>query len=145
MAKLITTDTETQSISASYSWWRVTLIGALLGVIYWGLAELLSNYADSVATAGYIATILVATFGIIVMIRARMAQPLIIAIATGFSLWGLSQLTRGLSWGEAIAWSIALYGLAYVLFSWIARYTRPFPVFTAMIIVIIAVRIASNL
>lgn len=145
MAKLIATDTGTQSISASYSWWQITLVGALLGVIYWGLAELLGNYTDTVATAGYIATILVATFGISIMLRARMAQPLIIAIATGITLWGLSQLTRGLLWSEAIAWSIALYGLAYALFSWIARYTRPVPVFVSMIIVIIAVHIASNL
>lgn len=145
MAKVIKTDTEPQSISTAYSWWKVALVGTVLGIIYWGFASLISVYFDSVVISGNIATILVATSGILVMMRLNMAQPLIIAVATGASLWGLAQLTRGLSAAEAIAWSVALYGVAYVLFSWIARYIKPVPVLTAMAIVTIAARIAANL
>ena len=145
MAKVIKSDIEPQSINAYYSLWRITLVGILMGIVYWALAAFIDNYSISVDTAGNIATILVATLSIIVMLRLRMAQSVIVAVASGGTLWGLAQLTRGLSAVEAAAWSVLLYGLAYGLFSWMARYVKPVPVLTAMIIVVITVRIVVNL
>ncbi|HZJ34519.1 MAG TPA: hypothetical protein VFD55_00710 [Candidatus Angelobacter sp.] len=142
MARVIKWDTESQTISTSYSFWRVALFGALLGVIYWGLTVLIGRFINSISISGNIASILVATLGIILMLRFRMAQPLIVAVATGVSLWGLSQWINGLGWIEIIAWSALLYGLAYTLFSWVARYARVVPVLIAIILIIIILRIA---
>jgi len=141
MAKIIKWDTESQTIGTSYSFWRIALFGALLGVIYWGLTVLINRFIDSISISGNIASILVATLGIILMLRFRMAQPLIVAVAAGASLWGLSQWTNGLGWIEIIAWSALLYGLVYTLFSWIARYARVVPVLIAIILIIIILRI----
>ena len=145
MAKIIDSDTGPQSISSSYSLWQIAAVGLALGLVYLGLTPLLKTYISSDVTAGDISTILVATLGVIVMIRLDMAQPLIIAIATGVALWGLSQLTSGLVLGETVFWTVAVYMLAYILFSWISRYVKATPVLVAMFVIVIAVRIASNL
>ncbi|HUC96040.1 MAG TPA: hypothetical protein VMR16_00020 [Candidatus Saccharimonadales bacterium] len=145
MAKVINNDTQSQSISASYSLWRIALVGIALGAIYGGLSPLIQRYINSTEVSGGIATILVATLGIIVMLRLHMAQPLIVGITTGVTLWGLAQWTSGLNSVEAVAWSVLLYGLAYILFSWVARYARALPVLITVIIIIVAVRIASAL
>jgi len=142
MARVIKWDTESQTTSTSYSFWRVALFGALLGAIYWALTVLIGRFISSISISGNIASILVATLGIILMLRFRMAQPLIVAVAAGVSLWGLSQWTDGLGWIEIIVWSSLLYGLAYTLFSWIARYARVVPVLIAIILIIIILRIA---
>ena len=141
MAKIIQSDIESQTVSTSYSLLQIIIMGMLLGVVYWGLTSLFGI----TAIPGGVVTIVVAVLGILVMLRLHMAQPLIIALATGASLWGLSQWTSGLAWGEVIIWTVLLYGLAYTLFSWIARYTRAIPVLTTMLIVIIAVHIATAL
>lgn len=145
MVTIINNDTEQQVISPSYSIWKIALIGVALGVIYWGLTAIINRSINSVNIAGDISAIIVAVLGIFVMLRLLIAQPLIIALASGMALWGLANWTMGLAWGEAIAWSVLLYGLAYVLFSWIARYVRVMPVLAAMTIIIIIVRIVVAL
>jgi hypothetical protein len=145
MAKIIESDTERHVISKQYSLWRIILIGALLGVFHYYLTVFIGRYVDSTITSGDIATVLVATAGIIIMISLRMTQPLIIAIASGVALWGLAQWTDGLVWSEAVAWSVLLYGLSYTLFSWIARYTLAIPVVSATVLVVILVRVATIL
>lgn len=161
MAKVIKTEVESRAIGTSYLLWQITLVGAVLGVIYWGLAAMIESYIinpifcrsvsnattcfNSTSISGDIATILVATIGIAIILRLYMARPLIIAVAVGVSLWGLSQWTSGLSWGESIAWSVLLYSLAYSLFSWIARYKQFTLVLAAMVLIISTVRFAVNL
>lgn len=145
MAKIIDSDTGPQSISLSYSLWQIAAVGMLLGFVYLGLSSILRTYVSSDITAGDISTILVATLGIIIMIRLNMAQPIIIAIATGVTLWGLSQLTSGLVLDETVFWTVFLYMLAYVLFSWISRYVKAAPVLLAIFVIVVAVRIATNL
>jgi len=145
MAKVIKSDVESQTISTSYSLWQNALVGVLLGIIYWFLMTLIGYYIKSTNISGDIITIIVAILGTVVMLRLHMAQPLIIAVATGASLWGISGWTSGLVWWETVAWIVLLYGLDYVFFSWVARYARALPVLITMIFVIIVVRIASVL
>jgi hypothetical protein len=145
MAKIINNDIEQHAISAPYLLWQIALVGVALGVIHWCLTALIGRYIDSTSISGDIATILVATLGVLVMIRLHMAQPLIVAVASGLALWGLARWTSGLSWGEIVAWNALLYGLSYTLFSWIARYTLVVPVLSSMALVIVLVRIATIL
>ncbi|HRN90771.1 MAG TPA: hypothetical protein PLZ58_02270 [Candidatus Saccharibacteria bacterium] len=158
MAKVIKEETiQAQVISPIYSAWRITAVGAALGAVYWGLTALIDYFIitpvfcrsagnttvclNSVSVSGDIATILVAVIGIAIMIRLRIMQPLIIAVASAAVLWGLGGWTNGLAWGEIVAWSALLYGLAYLLFSWIARYNRIVPVLVYIVAIILIIRI----
>lgn len=145
MAKVIIEDNETNPVFEPYSVWRICLVGAALGAIFWGLTAIISQVIESVGVAGDVAAILTATLGVVVMLRLRMAQPLIIALATCLALWGLAGLTSGLAVFEVIALSVLLYCLCYVLFSWIARYSQVVPVLSVIALVIIATRIVVSL
>ena len=74
-----------------------------------------------------------------------MPQTLIINLAAAATLWGLAEWTNGLGWLEVVIWSVMLYGLAYVVFSWVARFTKATPVVISVIIIIIAARTAAAL
>lgn len=161
MAKVIKTDTGSQLISNSYSLWKMALIGAVSGLLFWLLTMLIQKYIinpmycssaassltclNSLSISGNIAMIAIAVIGIVAMVMLRMVQPLIIAVAATATLWGLAQWTDGLSIVEIIIWSILVYTLAHILFSWIARYDRLLPVLIVISVVILAARIAVNL
>ena len=161
MAKLVVDDNQSHSIKLMYSIWRIALIGASLGLFYWLVTLLLSRYiidpiycksivdasicTGSVSMAGNIASIIVATIGLGVLIRYSVVRPIIIAIASGVALWGLAGWTEGLAWYEVALWSALLYGLVYVLFSWISRYNRTVPVVVAILAILIIVRTAALL
>lgn len=145
MATFFKWEADPQDVGSIYSFWRIALIGAALGAIYWGLTALLSNYVNSTSISGDISTIVIAVLGIIVMMRLNMAQPLAIAVASGSALWGLSLWTSGLVVGEIIAWSVLLYTLAYAIFSWVARYTHVVPVLICIALVVVSVRIVIAL
>lgn len=161
MAKVIENDTELQLISTSYPVLKIALVGVLSGLFFWLLTMLIERYvidslfchsvsgvltcSKSTNISGNIATILVAIWGIVTMVRLRIAQPLIIAAAVGAALWGLAQWTDGLPVGEIIVWSMFTYALAYIVFSWITRYARVLPTLAIMTIIIIAERIFINL
>jgi hypothetical protein len=161
MAKIIATNTESQAVRSSYSWWKVALIGVILGVIYYYLTLVLNHYVispvacrsvlnasaclNSDGMSGDMATILVAAIGIVIMLCFHMTRPLIVAVASGVALWGLARWTDGLSWVEIIAWSALLYGLAYSLFSWLARYVKIVPVLIAMTVIVITMRVIVTL
>ena len=159
MAKIIKEETiQAQSVSPVYSTWKISAIGASLGVLYWLLTLLIDNLIispvfcqsvgnasvciNSVSVAGDITTILVAIIGVAVMIRFRIMQPLIVSAAAAATLWGLSGWTNGLVWAEIIVWSALLYALAYLLYSWIARYTRLMSVVIGIAVVVVVIRIA---
>jgi len=145
MAKIVDSNIQSRTISSSYSVWRVALIGVVLGFTHWCITVLIGRYTNSTIISGDIATILVATLGLIVMVRLFMARPIVIALASAVSLWGLAQWTRGLSWGEVIAWNVLLYCLAYTLYSWISRYTRIVPVLIVIITIVALIRITTTL
>lgn len=157
MAKLILDETQPRAVSLSYSWWMMALIGAALGVLYWGLTMLVGHFiidplfcsdavnastcSNSVGISGNVAGILVATIGLGVLVRLSILRPLIIAIATAAALWGLAGWTDGLGWAEIVAWSTLLYALCYILFSWISRYAKSVPVLVAAVTIVIIARI----
>jgi len=161
MAKVIVDETQPQVVSMSYSWWRMALIGAALGIIYWALAFIVSHFIvdplccrssvnalaclNSVGLSGNIASILVATIGLGVLVRLRALQPLIVVVAVAIVSWGLASWTEGLAWGEIAFWSALLYSLSYVLFSWISRYSRTVPVLISVALVVIVARIVLAL
>lgn len=145
MAKVVSSDIDSQPVSNFNQTWQIILIGAILGILYCGLTLYLSRFVGLISVAGYISTIIVATIGIIVMLNLGMARPLLVAIAAAISLWGLSNLTNGLGWLEVMIWSVLIYGLAYFLFSWLTRYKKTIPLLIVVIAIVIIIRITINL
>ena len=141
-------------------WWarvRIVFTGAVLGLIWWVLATLIRIYiiepmacrdlanavtcVDSFGVAGNIATVIVAVLGAFALVRTLQPRPMIIAVAAAVVLWGLGQYLTGLSWYEAILWSVVLYAATYVLFGLVARIVWfPAAVITA-IVTVVAIRI----
>lgn len=145
MAKIIRADVESQLISSGFSVWKTVIIGVILGLGFLLFTTLIKTYIiDLASTSGNIATILVAILSIGIMIRFRLAHPLIISVATGVTLWGLMQWMSGLSVVEMMVWSGLIYALAYTLFSWIMRYSRVLPSIAIIMIVIIVERLVTQ-
>ena len=161
MAKLILDDTQPRAVSLSYSWWTMALVGAAIGALYWALTVFVGHFiidplfcrnsvnaatcSNSLGISGSVAGILVATLGLGALVRLSVLRPLVIAIATAILLWGLASWTDGLGWAEIIAWSVVLYALSYVLFSWVSRYARSIPVIVVVAIIVIIARIVLAL
>lgn len=161
MAEVIVDEDHKKVVSPSYSWWRVALVGAALGILYWALTFIVSRFivdplfcrpgedavacANSIELAGNIATILIATAGLGVLVALRVMRPLFVAVSAAIVLWGLASWTNGMFWGEVAFWSALLYGLAYVLFSWISRYGRTVPVLVAIVLILVVARIVLAL
>ncbi len=161
MAKVIERDIQSQEISDFYPFWKVAIIGVASGLLFWVLIFLLENFviaplfcnsvggatacANKLMISGNIATILVALAGVVIMVKFRMLQPLIVAVTTAAALWGLAQWTGGLPIWEIIIWSALTYLLAYLLFSWVVRYDRVWPVVVIILIIVMAIRAAANL
>ena len=144
MAKIISSSTDLHAPGVVYSVWKIALIGAALGAIFWGLTSFLVKFL-SLAAAGDVATILILVAGVGLMIVLKMPQPLITALASSAALWGLATWSDGLGWAEVLAWSVGLYCLAYVLFSWAARYVKIVPAVAAILVIVIITRIVVSL
>lgn len=139
-------------------WLQVIAVGAGVGILQWLLTVLIGNYiveplacrdltdatfcTNATPLAGTISTILVAVAGTIALVRLGVARPIILSVATGALLWDLSGWTEGLLWIEALAWSLWLYVMCYVLFAWIARYTRLWVVIVLSVLIVAIIRIA---
>lgn len=159
MVQVIQEETRPQAISASYVWWRVGVVGASVGVLWWILTFLVNHYVVGVlfcqsavetgactnplGLSGNIASILAGAVGLGILVRMRVLRPIIVALASAITLWGLAVWTDGLGWGEILLWSAFLYGLTYVLYSWISRYALSIPVMLAVAGIIVVARIAE--
>ena len=140
------------------AWFYIIGIGLIVGLAYWVTTVLLTRYVveplacrdiataascvGAIGIAGKIATVLLATLSLLVMIRVSLFRPIIIAVATAVVLWNLSVYTTGLFWAEALAWSIVLYGLSYALFGWIARQMNLVLAIIVAVVVAVMIRIA---
>lgn len=150
MAQVII-ETNDQRIFSPYSWLRIVLIGAALGVITLGLSWLIGTYivdpllcrtetlaacAQSDMMASNIASVVTATIGVWLLIRLLVRRAVLVAVAVVIALWNLSALFVGLGWFEVAASVAVIYALAYLLFATIFRIRS---IFVAVIVSIIAI------
>jgi hypothetical protein len=142
MAKVIIDDNEAQLISGTYPVLKIVLTGLVSGIIYLLLSFGIKQLIGSADIAGNIATVLVIISSIILMTRLHLAQPLFTALAVASVSWGLAQLTAELPVIEVIGWSLLIYVLSFVIFSWISRCTKFAPVIALMVVTIIVIRLA---
>ena len=157
MAQVIITDQ--QVISTSWrEWGRTIVFGATTGLIFWLLTVLLQRYvvdplvcrqvvnatlcANSTPLTGNIAAILTAAVAVVFLVRAHIARPIIVAVATAALLWDLATWTNGIFWVQAVIWSIVLYTLCYALFAWITRYATLWVTVALSLLIVLIIRIA---
>jgi hypothetical protein len=161
MAQVIQEETRPQAISQSYVWWKVCVTGAGIGVLWWLLTFLIDHFvvdpllcksaidantcSNSIELSGNIATILASVVGLGLLIRQRVLRPIVVALASAITLWGLAVWVDDLVYGEALLWGAFLYGLTYMLYSWVSRYTLSVPVMLAAAGIIVIARIAVAL
>ena len=145
MVKIISTDIQSQTISSTYSIYKTAILGAMLGLLFLALTLIIGSFVSSLKVSGDIAAILTALAGIIIMVKLNMTQPLIVAIASAMALWSLALLTNGLAPSELVVWNVMLYGLSYLLFSWLVRYTKLSTVIVTISAIIIVIRIIVSL
>jgi len=141
MAKVVNSEVASRKVKILKSSWKIVLLGMVSGLLYWALTNLFVRGNYSLAIAGDIATILVATLGTVAMLFMRIEQPIIITVATGVSLWNLSEMTNKFLTFEILLWTVSLYMLAYLLYFWITRYYKFWPVFLTTIIIVIFSRL----
>ncbi len=145
MVKVVDSNVHSQEISKHYSAVRYMLFGATLGLIYWLINLIIGNYVNSITISEGISTILVATVGLAVLIRLRAPRPIIVVASAALTLWGLASWTSGLSRFEIIAWDVLFYSLAYLLFTWLSRYSKVVPVIITVVAIVILARLAISL
>lgn len=129
---------------------QVALLGAALGLVSWLLTILVrqiifvplfcgdpANAACVGATgsAGVLALIITGIVGLLGLVRLGVYRPLLVALAAAVSLWGMATWLGNLQWFEAIAWSVVLYALIYVVYAWLVR-PRAFGLAVALVVVV---------
>lgn len=158
MAKVLRLDDEAGVVS-TYEWLYVLFTGVTIGVLYVGITALIQQYVieplycrsvidsaictNSLSVSGNIATILVGLAALGLFVRLRVFRPIIIVVAAAAMLWGLAGWTAGLSGFEIVASSAILYGLAYLMVSWICRYQNTIPVLLAVLFIVAGSRLVG--
>lgn len=145
MAKIISSSADfNQLTGSSYSVWKISAMGAVLGIFYL-LIELILRSVVPLSTASGVAIVLIAVAGISVMIWQKMTQPLITSVAVSATLWGLAVWFDGLVWFEAALWCMLLFTVAYVLFSGLIHYMRLVFALITIALIIVAARVVVGL
>lgn len=134
----------------------VIILGALVGLLTWGLAWLLGTYVFEPILCGggdtrcgsapqygeITATIVVAIGALLGLVRLRVFRPLLVVLAATVTLWGLIGMVTVFEWYWAALASLVLYALAYGLFVWVVRIRRFWLALVVVLLLVIAVRFA---
>lgn len=133
------------------------LTGVVVGAIVFGVYHLLNQFvfgsvlcrpgndASCASAPTYsmaVSLVLAVVLGLIGLMQIRSYRPLLIVLAIAVSYWGYQVLITGVAWYWGVLIGAILFGLSYLLFSWIAR-IRSFAVSLVLtIILVILVRLA---
>ncbi|MEI6053989.1 MAG: hypothetical protein WCQ49_01330 [Candidatus Saccharibacteria bacterium] len=144
MVKIIAANNESRLLILSKYELQATFSGVVVGFVSWLLTIAFSNFL-TLSLSASLSVVAATVIGIWMMILLKIPQPLIVAVAASAALWGIVFWAEGLSLAGAMIWHVALYALAYTLFSWITRYARPIPVIASVLIIIAVSRIVVAL
>lgn len=134
---------------------QVIIAGMIVGLAAWGLTWLFDVYVYEAILcrdgagkcemapqyALITASILAAAGGLFGLVRLQVFRPLLVVLAVTVSLWSLPLIASDtMPWYLAAVSSVVLFGLAYVLFAWIARMRSFILALVVMIVIAAAVR-----
>ena len=91
------------------------------------------------------AAIIGAIVGLFFLVKLQVFRPLLVVLAAVVSLWGVVGLAGLLPWYGVGLSTIALYALAYSLFTWVARIRAFWLVVLLLIVLVVAVRVMLSL
>lgn len=134
---------------------RILLLGAVVGLVTWGLTYVLDTYVyqallckgnalscdNSSLYASVSATILAALGALFVLIRAHIYRPLLIVLAATVSLWGVVLMLSNMEWYWTAILSGLMYALAYGLYAWISRIRYLWLMLLATVVLVVVVRL----
>lgn len=99
---------------------------------------------DAPMYAMIVAMVIGSIAGIGALSRLRIYRPLLIVAAAVISLWGFQTIATQLTWYWLILALAVLLGLAYALFTWIARIRSFIMALVITVVMIIIVRLVLN-
>lgn len=143
MAKVVHTNVESDLVKNSVSLAKIAFVGILIGAANWFLTAAVDYYAESLALASNVSSILVAFMGWIILVRMRYVDNFIVPFAACAALWGMGAWLDGLVWWSILLASIVMYLISYILFGWLMRYKKSSIALLLVLIVVIIVRIAA--
>lgn len=138
---------------------RTLIVGALVGIIVWGLSWLLNKgvftplmchtHVGSKCTltplySGIAAEIIAAVIGLIALVRQRIFRPLLVVLAATITLWGLIGDLTGTVWYASLVACIITYALAYAVFMLLARIRLLLLSIVAMVVLFVVTRLVLN-
>lgn len=137
---------------------RVAATGAGVGLAGWLLSLAVSNFfivpvfcrsADSFGIcaqggdyAWTISFIVVSIVAVFALVRLNVYRPLLVVLAAFVALIGIAPWLAPLAWYWAALWNVALFGLAYAVFAWLATMENFLNSLIATIVVVILARLA---
>ena len=134
--------------------WQILLLGAISGLLVWGLSFLLDTYvyqailcqngaSDCGASDQYsmiTASIVAGVLALLALVRLGVFRPLLVVLAVVVSLWSLVETLWTAQWYYAAICSVVLYALAYGAYGWIARIRSFWIALGISIVLMVAVR-----
>ncbi|HYG83683.1 MAG TPA: hypothetical protein VD907_02300 [Verrucomicrobiae bacterium] len=156
----VTTKEATFIRAEAHPSWKYALVGVVVGGSTLGLALLLREFvvepwtcgsadafsmcSNAGALAYNIATVLSAVIGTVFLVKLLAFRPLLIAIASAVTLWGLQGFIGSFVWYEALLWIVGLYALSYWAFGWMLR-LHHFPMALLLAVAVVcAARVALS-
>jgi hypothetical protein len=139
---------------------QIALLGVGVGLIMWIVTLIVRQVilvplfcgdptnglcVGATGFAGGIATIIAGFAGLLGLVRIGVFRPMLVVLAAAIVLWGLSDWIAYMPWFEAIAWSVLLYALCYVMLGWIVRLRAFVPAMIVVLVVVILARFIPGL
>ncbi len=155
MGKVVVETVDNRYVSGAYRWPFVVAVGAATGLLVWVLALVLGRFivgpivcgntglsecANVDLMSGNIAAVLGAVAGTVGLLRLGVTRAIFVSVAALVLFWGVSVYTQPLWWVEAIIWTVLMYGLGYLLLTWISRLRSLLLVIVLMVVVVVLVR-----
>jgi hypothetical protein len=137
------------------------LIGAVTGAVGWLINIFLQTYfiepvfctstdSSSICTNGSaiawtLAHILAVGASVVAMVGAVIYRPLLVAIASFVTVWGIHSWLGGLEWWSATLWQMLIFALAYGAYAWIARTIQFWAAAVITVVVVVVCRLVLSL
>ncbi len=99
---------------------------------------------ESVVTISAGMAIVVGSFvGLILLVRERVYRPILAILGVAISLWSVFTLLAGIPWFISVVISGILFGVAYLLFSWLVQSTSLVISVVCVLVVALIARLVS--
>lgn len=99
---------------------------------------------SSTAFSSGTAMVLGSLLGLVLLVRERVYRPILAILGVVIGLWGLLLVLATLPWFVAVLAAGIVFGLAYLLFSWLVQPTNFFVGLMSVVVVTVVCRVALS-